>query len=854
MAKEMTVEEAVRIITETYEFGEDFDTAVSVLKEKDPQNSVLNSFRDEEAQHKVKKARAKAYAQMAVTDDMYDEKLDEALALLRDDKTFQQQVADEQEIYDKENHIDMSDEDAVLRNAARIGAMADSFEDNEKNAADFAALQDKVDVVDDDSGEVISAEEAQKYWNSLLQSAKEQAIMLRSGDLNFFMKKDEEKRQTLDRDIKDFLAISVAKGVAGTAMDEPNEKEVVAGSADYDKYIRRQADKAEQALDTLFSDGRKAKVKTGFFLNEAVETSRKMSSYAHRWFQKGFKRVADAFTKRRESFDEKMKGFFGKAYAVKHALVENVKNNKWRMVTDTVATGVVAASAATGVLALPAVAGYALYTAAGSWAWPLVEKKTKAIREAKKAGKDAGEWTGFKGLKKAYAEIKADGKEYKKYKTRAVTGTAFGIAGAGVVAGMGAASGWAADKAGYLTARVASSVIRSTGSLTSQGLNWYNTKKDFKEDPSAENRAKLKQAKIGFGLGAVIAVAGNWIGFGHLAEANAAENSEDVVTNMTEGQSGTAADSTAVAHGNAAAGHTASGNGAAEAQAVETAAAVTAPESWNASMGISEKHWNEMQEKLTGIYENHSAIFDKENVASEDAWDGMYQNLENARAANPKYFGNMTNEQVLYKYMKLIESTERATTGPSGYLVTKLDSNGLPTYGSKEMTETMRALNDVIICGKKVKISAERMNGVLDYVDERRGAYMGPGADIGMTNNRYAGGRAVCGEDYQNAWKRVRRIVSHHRPHIETKPEPILEQPVVEQPAPKPVAVEEVVTNEAPAAQKVPVSEEVVNQKPAQQEIIINEGATDGDLDVNSENVRGHSRNFVVSRGGNSGR
>lgn len=864
MANEMSVDEAVRIITETNEFGDKFDEAVAYLKEHDAQNSLLVPFKDEQSQDKIKKARAKAYIQQAVADEEYDARFDEAVKLVKEDKEVQAQVQDEQEVYDKENHLDMTDEDAVLRNTKKISDMADSFLDDKDNADEIADIKEKVEVVDD-SGQSLSADEAQKYWDSLLESAKQQAVMLRAGDVNFFMKKEEEKRQTLNRDIKDFWAIGVATGVAGSAMDTPNEKQVNPESKDYAKYVKAQADKAEKALNNLFGNGGKAKIKADYFLHNAVETSQKMASYAHRWLQKGFKKAASVFSKRRESFDSKMKGLFGKAYEVKQAAVEHIKNNKTRLITDAAATIAVTAAAGTG-LALPAVAGYALYTAAGSWTWPLVEKKTKAIREAKKAGMDASEWTGFKGLKKAFAAIKGDEKEYKKYKNRAYTGTAFGIAGAGLVAGMGAASGWVADKAGYMTAKVASSVVRSAGSVTSQALNYRDVKKDFKADPSAENRAKLRQAKFGLGLGSVIALAGNLWAASHAVEANAAENSGGVMNKVKNwfhkdepaaaDSTAVAADSTKVAADSAAVAKTAvaeqTPNGGAAAKAVNAAdidaPEVTAPAAYDASMGISEKHWNEMHQKLTGIYENHSALFGKENVSSGEAWDKMYQNLDNAMKANPDHFGNMTKEQFLYKYMKLIENTERVTNGAKGFLVTKLDKDGLPMYGDKDLTKVMRDMNAMLNCGEKFKVSAAEMGKALDYVDAKTGRYMGPGAEIGVTNNRYIGGRVECGEDYQNAWKRaIRKVAAHRQPEA---PKPVVETEPEVVPAPEPeknpVNAEEVVTNDTPAKKAPHVSEEVVNTQPANRKVVINEGATDGNLDVNSGKVRGKSRSFMT--------
>ena len=281
MAKEMTVEEAVRVIKESYEFGDKFDEAVAYLKEHDADNEVLVPFKDEKAQDMIKKARAKAYVEQCLLDGEYDKNFDEAVKILKGDKEVQSKIKDEQEIYDSENHLELEDEDAVLHNTKKISSLADSYIDDKENAEDFKEMQNKVEIIDD-SGQTISAEDAQKYWNAMLDSAKEQAVMLRAGDKNFFMKKENEKRQTLHRDIKDFLAIGVAAGAAGSAMDEPSEKEVVVGSKDYDKYIKKQADKAEKALDSLFANGQKAKIKTSFFLTHFVDTSKKIASYSHR--------------------------------------------------------------------------------------------------------------------------------------------------------------------------------------------------------------------------------------------------------------------------------------------------------------------------------------------------------------------------------------------------------------------------------------------------------------------------------------------------------------------------------------------------------------------------------------------
>ena len=71
MAKEMTVDEAVRIINESFEFGNDFDAAVEYLKEHDANNGALAAFSDKNMQD-VKKERAKAYVQQALAEENFD--------------------------------------------------------------------------------------------------------------------------------------------------------------------------------------------------------------------------------------------------------------------------------------------------------------------------------------------------------------------------------------------------------------------------------------------------------------------------------------------------------------------------------------------------------------------------------------------------------------------------------------------------------------------------------------------------------------------------------------------------------------------------------------------------------------
>lgn len=860
--QEMTVNEAERIIRETYDFGETFDAAIQFLKDNDPNNVALEPIKDKDIEE-VRKARASAYLLKAVVEDEFGEQYEAAKALLKGEPNVQAVTAEAEEIFDKANHLDMEDEEAVLRNTSKIeGMLSDITYDRVKEDEEFAdmsSVMDNVDIHDvNEDGSVadkVEDEKAIDYWQLAIEAAKQQAMMLRAGDKDFFMKKDEVKKTTLVQDVKNFFMINLAQGVAADAMQD-GEK-LPENPADYDKYVESRGKKAEAVINDLFSGGQKVVLTTRSILSNAVETTKKLGSYAARWAQKGFTRVADVFKKSKIKFDKFAHKVGGAAYEAQKQVVEYAKNNKHRLYADTAATAIVAGTVALGgaTLGLAAIAAYAGYAAGGSWAWPVMEKKTKSLREAKKAGADTKEWDGIAGFKKAYAEIKSNKDEYRKYKNRAYAGTAVGVLGAGVAVGAGAASNFVLEKAGVLAVKAGTTVLRSFGSVTSQIMNFRDTKKDFKEDPSAENRAKLQQAKTGLWLGASMALLGSWLGLKNMEHATekVQEAGTGLINKVMGWFSGHGHNATEVPADSLAADTVAVDTAAVASHAVDVDATgtdvsvvdvaepveISVPTEYDASMGISERHWNEMQRKLAGIYEAHSEIFGKTNVDSASAWENVYANIENARAANPELFGDNTNEQVLYKYMKLIENTERATAGPDGYLVTKLDADGLPTYGNKNMTETMRALNSIIICGDKVEIAPEKIGTVMGYIDESNGAYVGPHAGLGQTHNVYVGGRLGCDDEYQNAWKKGAAKVAKR-----IQKEVHIDDVVEDKPVGKPdVVVDDVVNNTAPAAApEKEIDEVVVNEGVAQRKLRIMEGATDEDLNVNSPKAIKYSR------------
>ena len=215
---------------------------------------------------------------------------------------------------------------------------------------------------------------------------------------------------------------------------------------------------------------------------------------------------------------------------------------------------------------------------------------------------------------------------------------------------------------------------------------------------------------------------------------------------------------------------------------------------------ITEKQWDALNRDVTGIYKEHADILGKENVNPNDAMQNMYDNIDNARAAG--YFQGQSNEEVLFKYVQLIKQTERVEIlKGTNYLVTKLDADGNPMYWVN--AEEMKALNKIIICNEKVDISSDKIKDVMDLINEK-GKYTGEGAEIGVTNNSYAGGRYDC-NDYQNAWTKGAFV--HKHPHINHQPAPA---PVQEQPVPEKIE-ETSVNNIKQPARAARVEETTVN-------------------------------------------
>ena len=357
--------------------------------------------------------------------------------------------------------------EAVEKNMAWISnAFKEQFEvvegDDDKKVPAWrrhnADVLDKIKFVDAKGKESdkLRAKSEETIW----EIAKSEVLRERSLDFDFMKLKEADKLKLLRADLSDSIARTSLTVVGITpALNREIDGEIAA-----EELAKADAKTSIEALDKFLSDKgeEKAKVESDAVIGAALHEDEKMGDFIGYVEKKQYSpKVASSFKEIRKNFGEKMKSFWGKAWT---GAKEYVANNRTRLIVDTAATLAVALNP----ISYGAVAAYAVYATAGSLVWPIVEKRRKAIRQAKREGRSYDDYKlglKFNGLRKAWKDIKSDEKEWKRYKNRAMTGAAAGIVVAG---GLGVLGTGLVNGVSAATARVSGTITRSLASVTSQ--------------------------------------------------------------------------------------------------------------------------------------------------------------------------------------------------------------------------------------------------------------------------------------------------------------------------------------------------------------------------------------------------
>lgn len=745
---EMNLKRAREIVA-SGERGLDFDAALQYLRIYDPENPALKEV-----------------------EDGVNETVEKALKAMKNDKAERGILGDENQ--------DLNNDEDVEKNLN--GIIAIYAEEGFKTRLNLIVNRDTNHVGVDNDGNILGEgedktpeqkdEEKQirkAVLNEVLEAAKHEVYMFYGRDEKFASYDEEQKRKILEESVTDVFNFKMAKSVAASAVKEATAEEAKPNTEANESYQQKALADMRAALEAFYTK-KPVNVKPQQILNTTVNTSVAMDEYEQGLRAANLKKSADTFNKVKENYNEKRRGFWGKAFDLAKGVYQGIKQNKARIITD--AAVVAGAGLTAGVAPMAAAAGLATYFAVSSFAWLVNDER----RNQKAKAEDKANWSGFKGLNNAWKSIKSDEKKYRKFKVNGGLTAAAGVAGAGLfgwaaTGAMATALGLGAAKtaaANTVLARATMGAARSLGSVTSQGTNWALASSDYKKDATEENKAALDSAKKGFFISAGAALLSNAVSAAINADSIAnggAENAGASVDGVTGADAGNGADGVANggAEGAGNGGADGAGNSGAEGAGVEGTTVEHTPVEWQGN--ITEKQWNALNRDITGIYKDHAEIFGKENVDPKDAMENVYQNIDNARAAG--YFQGQSNEEVLYKYIQLIKQTERVEVlKGTSYLVTKLGADGNPMYWVN--AEEMNALNKIIICNEVTKVSADKLDGVLNLINEK-GKYIGEGADIGVTNNTFVGARTDC-DEYQNAWER-HAFVSKH-PRVDNTPAP----------------------------------------------------------------------------------
>lgn len=728
-----------------------FEAAVNYLTAQDPNHPALAPFRGRDL-NEVKEERAKDIIYSMSMDDEFWA-ASSYMQQVKDKSKEHAQVAETaervEEAVKQENNINIPAEnsEAVERNQAYLTQKFAELEEKDENGnprwhALTADVREKLYAVDDDKSH--SDEIQKKTEETLWETTKAQIFSTRAFDFNFMALNERDKSSLLRNDVADVYAEQAANivGVTPVLDEKQDENEELIQAA------KARAEASLAAINEYLAENKaeKVAVRKSAVIASAVHTSKKLDSLVSYAKSKNYSKKAVAgFKLFSNKFSEKMKTFWGKAFS---GAKEYVNNNKARLVCDTAATAAVALLPVT----YSVVGAYAAYATVGAAVWPIVEKRNKMRNALKRQGQSTKGFGGLSGLRKAWTALKSDEKEWKRYKNRALTGAGAGILVGGV---LGAASTHVIQGVSAVATKAVATVTRAFSSVTSQIMNYRDAKKLVKEEDTAENQANLKSSKWGLIIGGAIAAASAAFGVYNLLHSDAPE----VDTNGMSGKGGKAQD---IIEGGKGAKSAAKGAAKlAEEPAPASDADITVPDAWDASMGINEKQWNEMHSKFTGIFQSHAEIFGMDDKEPAQTWQNIYNNIHNAQESGA-LSQDMTTEQIMYKYMKLIENTERAEVVPgTKYLRSMLDADGHPMYWVDQ--KEMAALNSIILCGEKVEVSAEDLGKSLNRIADN-GQYVGEGAGHGVTHNRFVGfGRGEdCPEGTKNvnAWERGRAPIT----------------------------------------------------------------------------------------------
>ena len=763
-----SVEDAEKII-QSYAYGKDLDQAILYLKNHDPENTVLANIKDFEGNRpmlKVLNALYRADEARAANDTAELQKIAEFLnsykayknnkdmaEILKEfpEMSSEETAAVEEIVKETEKTNRIREKQEIVREKTpsmsddEIVANSEEIQGILRKWSDAITEKDNVSVVDAD-GNALDAEKAKEIRGLHRQWVELDITGMHSDNAAFAAMSDQDKEETLKKDIYDRFWSDIEAMAATTAdLNGASDEEIESIRAKAkrhepvvirtDVYSANREELKEDIANKINEFDKQKKVKSKGWLASKFDKlnnlSRKITGYTPVEFGK---MVFSVFSKRRfaaniaTSLGALGLSGFGAASAA---------------ATIAGGAGVMAAAPAIAVAAT-GVAVYGLYSAYSQQRWSIWEKKHANWKAAKEKGdtKEMAKWSGMTGWNNALKAIKANSEENKVYEQIKKTNKRYGL-----LAGALLGAGTALVPGGSVVGRIAGGTARATGANVNANFMYNLARKKYEENKTEQNEINMKRARTGLVLGIVGST---------LMEAAVAynvahpffdveHNPDNVLPNTNTNDFGidpnanNAGGIPEAPWSDYAPGHD---NGTDVAPAPDATAEATAPvevpSHYSSDMGA----------------ENWWRISHKYGV---DSFEERYLNTHNAQEAHPDMFVNtdgsqMTTVEAEAKSQVILEGLAKegkdhhfrlfdenhqevfkAKNG-DGFVYangSKVTSNDIAPecWGSEERVVAFRAIYKAVNCGDKIDgVSAQQFN------DLYRDAAAGTGNAYGVAN------------------------------------------------------------------------------------------------------------------------
>ena len=832
---EMTLDDAKRFLQDTTDFLH-FDQALAIVKDKDPTFLASIGLADQSDINEAKDTRATTFYNLAKRAEDYEgmyavaDYLDSDAKRLEADEVYRE--------YAQANNITISDDESIAMNIRSLTRDAkETTFDEIKEDPKIKPILDQLDVADDDKDfSVVSENERRDYLNAFFEAAKNDVIIARSADKDYLFKKQEDKKQdfieTLKRQFEGKLLISVGASneanVDESLLKMKNAKKRVAA---FEKYKAGILDR----ISTAASNGERIQVNKGQLINGIIDTQQGMEDRVSLLERNGFTKSAQAMKKQTTGFVAKMKSLFGKAYEMRHAVADSMKNNKYKYmalagasITVSLLTPHVSATKASVIAA-----GYAVFLGTGAYVWPLIEKREALLRDAKKHNneeklaqlKALNLWKkdGRKAILAAMSQ-----EEKTRYKKRAALNAGIGAVG-GLLIGAASFVGQEAGAAALVTSRLA----RVGGNLGLQAKFTYEDHKEAKKLQTEESKKKSLMSKIALGISAAVALVSEAIDLGSHGRSDDT-NTEQLANQPTgEGQ---------VTDGQTTEGQTTEGQTTeqtteqehqptAEEAAAQAAAEAAqkfhdeynVPTEYSPDLGVTRSEWNFLQRTINGVYATTAGAehFGTEVANSETAFDSALRNVATYMHEHPEVGDGKTPVKVLEEVLRRHVLSVEAHSDGDSHLVATFEGGW--HYGNSAFDRDMNAWFKIICNGYATDVpQGADLHEPLANLQK----------DLAEAARSGNGNRVIGWTCDQTAF--VRGAVRQVTKTVEEQ-----------QPAPEQVVVNDEIVNQDVANQQV-VNDEQVNQDEAKQyEWSIEEGATSRGQNVHPNDIKPGTGNHV---------